>query len=275
MRGYGAARPLRRLGLTAALAVAMIAPGAVRSAADQSATDLAKLSQNPVADLVSVPFQNNTAYELGPRDRTQNVLNIQPVIPLSLGEDWLLITRTILPIVSQPSFARGQRRQNGTGDISFTGFVSPRAPAFGRLIWGAGPVVNVPTASDERLGFDAWGAGMSAVGLVSQGPVVAGVLVNNVWSLEGESFSNFLLQYFLNYNLPKGWYLSSAPIMTANWKADDDAWTVPVGGGFGKVHRFGGLPPVNVGFQAYYNVEKPKFGADWSTRAQITILLPK
>jgi len=252
----------------------LLALGATNASADSSESELAKQTQNPVANLISVPFQNNTSYNSGPRDRTQNVMNIQPVIPLELSDDWMLITRTIFPIVSQPSTMPGQSRQDGIGDTLFTGFLSPKKPAFGSLIWGLGPVVNIPTASDDRLGADLWGAGLSGLVLTMQGPFVVGALVSNVWNLEGKDFSRFLLQYFINYNLPGGWYLSTSPIITADWEASDNAWTVPVGGGFGKVHRFGKLP-VNLSFQAFYNAEKPKFGADWSTRFQIQFLFPK
>ena len=252
----------------------LLAIGATNASADSSESELAKQTQNPVANLISVPFQNNTSYNSGPRDRTQNVMNIQPVIPLELSDDWMLITRTIFPIVSQPSTMPGQSRRDGIGDTLFTGFLSPKKPAFGSLIWGLGPVVNIPTASDDRLGADLWGAGLSGLVLTMQGPFVVGALVSNVWNLEGRDFSRFSLQYFINYNLPGGWYLSSAPIITADWEASGNDWTVPVGGGFGKVHRFGKLP-VNLSFQAFYNAEKPKYGADWSTRFQIQFLFPK
>jgi hypothetical protein len=243
-------------------------------AQESSESDLAKKTQNPVSNLISLPFQNNTSYDYGPRERTQNVMNIQPVIPLSINHEWNLITRTIFPIVSEPSTVPGQDRQNGTGDTTFTAFLSPKEPAFGSLIWGAGPIFNIPTASDDRLGADLWGMGISAVGLTIQGPIVAGAIVSNTWNLEGEDFSRFLLQYFVNYNLANGWYIVSSPIMTADWEADDDAWTIPVGGGFGKVHRFGNLP-VNLSVQAFYNAEKTKFGGDWSSRLQVQFLFPR
>jgi hypothetical protein len=243
-------------------------------AQESSESDLAKKTQNPVSNLISLPFQNNTSYDYGPRERTQNVMNIQPVIPLSINDEWNLITRTIFPIVSEPSTVPGQDRQNGTGDTTFTAFLSPKEPAFGSLIWGAGPIFNIPTASDDRLGADLWGMGISAVGLTIQGPIVAGAIVSNTWNLEGEDFSRFLLQYFVNYNLANGWYIVSSPIMTADWEADDDAWTIPVGGGFGKVHRFGNLP-VNLSVQAFYNAEKTKFGGDWSSRLQVQFLFPR
>jgi hypothetical protein len=242
--------------------------------AEDSDTELAKQTQNPVADLISVPIQNNMSYGAGPRERTQNVLNIQPVIPINVTEEWNLITRTILPIVSQPSFVRGQDRETGIGDTTLSIFLSPKKLAFGKLVWGAGPVFNVPTASDDRLGSDKWGSGLTAVALVMGKSLVAGALVNNVWSLEGESSSQFLIQPFLNFNFPRGWYVSAAPIVTANWDADDNAWLVPVGGGFGKLQRIGRLP-VNLSVQAFYNAEKPKFGPDWSTRLQVQFLFPK
>lgn len=240
----------------------------------ESESELAKRTQNPVADLVSVPFQAATSYRVGPRERAQNVLNIQPVVPFGVNESWNVITRTILPIVSQPSFVRGQARQDGIGDISVSTFLSPSKPAFDRLIWGAGPVIVLPTASDDRLGADQWGAGLTAVALVAQGPIVTGALVNNVFSLEGRTFSQFLLQPFFAYNFPGGWYTTSSPIVTADWSRADDAWLVPVGGGFGKVHRFGKLP-VNLSVQAFYNAEKPQFAGDWSTRFQLQLLFPR
>ncbi len=258
-------------GLTVVLAAAF---ASAKSAAEVSESDLAKQTQNPVANLISVPFQANTTYRAGPRERTQNVLNIQPVIPLSLSDEWNLITRTIFPIVSQPSFARGQNREDGIGDTTISGFFSPKAPAFGHLVWGVGPVVTLPTASDKQLGYDQWGTGLTGVALVSHGATVFGALVNNVWSLEGRTFSQFLLQPFLNYNFPGGWYVTSAPIITADWSREDNAWLVPVGGGFGKIVRLGKLP-INLSAQAFYNAERPQAAGDWSTRFSVQLLFPK
>ncbi len=256
------------------LAISLTLTTATVGAEELSEQELAKQTQNPVSNLISVPFQNNTSYKSGPRERTQNVLNIQPIIPVNLNEDFILITRTILPIVSQPSTARGQDRQNGIGDTSLSLFLSPKKPLFGGLIFGGGPIINIPTASDDALGADSWGTGLTAVGLTMQGPIVAGMLISNTWSLEGEDFSRFLVQPIFNFNFSGGWYLTSVPVITADWEAEDDEWTVPVGGGFGKLHRFGKLP-VNIQFQAFYNAEKPKFGADWSTRFQVQLLFPK
>jgi hypothetical protein len=266
-----------------ALAVSLLLVGVQRepllAAEQQSAEELAKKVQNPVADLISVPLQNNFNFNVGPEDGLQYVLNVQPVIPIKLSGDWNLITRTIVPIISQPGFSPGQDRVNGIGDIQFTGFLSP-ANSEG-LIWGAGPVVQFPTNSNDRLGNDRWGLGASAVALkLSKGsPWVYGALINNIWSVSGSdsdpSYSNFLIQPFLNYNFKGGVYLSSAPIITADWKADSgDRWTLPLGGGVGKIVRFGRLP-VNLQLQAYYNVVTPDNGADWQLRFQVQFLFPK
>jgi hypothetical protein len=143
---------------------------------------------------------------------------------------------------------------------------------------GVGPVVLLPTATDDALGSDKWGVGPTVVVLTMSGKWVMGSLFSNVWSFTGsgdEDINLFTWQYFINYNLPNGWYLTSAPIMTANWEADSsDKWTIPVGGGIGKVFRIGKLP-ININSQAYYNVAKPDYGPDWSIRLQVQLLFPK
>ncbi len=235
---------------------------------------LAKASQNPVADLVSVPIQHNANLQFGPDDDYQSVTNIQPVLPFKVSEDWNLITRTILPIVSQPGLVPGEDRKTGLGDTSFTAFLSPSAAS--DITWGAGPVFLLPTSTDDRLGADEWGAGASAVVLIMPGSWVIGSLVSNVWDINGDIDINlFTWQYFINYNFKGGWYFTSAPIMTADWEADsDDRWTVPVGGGFGKIFRLG-KQPMNANVQAFYNVEAPDIVGDWSIRAQLQFMFPK
>jgi hypothetical protein len=241
---------------------------------EDATAELARAVQNPVASMISVPFQNNTNFNFGPLEKTQNVLNIQPVIPFALNEDWNLITRTILPVVSQPAFTPMQDRKFGLGDTVFSAFLSPRDS--GQLIWGVGPALLLPTSTDDRLGAGEWGAGPSVVVLTVQGPWVVGSLFSNVWSFTGDEQVNlFTWQPFVNYNLDDGWYLTSAPIITANWEADGgNTWTVPFGGGVGKIFRIG-KQPMNTSLAAYYNVEQPDFGADWQLRFQIQFLFPK
>jgi len=240
--------------------------------------ELAKAAQNPVADLISLPFQNNTNFGYGPDDETQNVLNIQPVVPFHLSENWNLITRTIAPLIYQPEVVEGTGDEFGLGDINLTAFFSPKSPTKG-IIWGVGPIFVFPTATDEKLGSEKWSAGPSAVALTIQGPWLYGALINNVWSFAGDNdrddVNAMLLQPFVNYNLPEGWYLVSSPIITANWEADsDNTWLVPVGGGVGKIFRIGNQP-MNAQIQAFYNVEKPEMVGDWTLRFQLQFLFPK
>jgi hypothetical protein len=246
--------------------------------AEMSAEELAKMTQNPVANLISVPFQNNTNFNVGPQKGTQNILNIQPVIPITVNEDWNVITRTILPVISQPPSTSFDDRVFGLGDLQLSAFVSP-ANSEG-LIWGVGAIAQAPTNTNAVLGNERWGLGPTAVilRLEKGSPWVYGFLVNNVWSVSSSgsspSYSNFLLQPFLNYNFPGGMYLTSAPIVTANWQASGDKWTVPLGGGVGHIFHLGRLP-VNTQLSAYYNVARTDDGASWQLRFQVQLLFPK
>ena len=247
------------------------------STTSASTQDLAKATQNPVSDLISLPFQNNMNFGFGPNDKLQNVLNIQPVIPITLNNNWNLITRTILPVISQPALTAAGDRKNGLGDLTFTAFLSPKNS--GSFIWGSGPVFLFPTATPDELGSKKWGIGPSFVGLIMQGDWVYGALISNIWSYAGDNsrpdVNVMTLQPFINYNLPKGWYLTTSPIVTANWEASSsNEWTVPIGGGVGKIFRIG-KQPLNAQIQAYDNVVTPKFGAGWTLRLQLQFLFPK
>jgi len=258
------------------------------SAADSG--DLAKASQNPVGNLVSLPFQNNTSFGIGPNDAISNVLNIQPVYPVGLSKKWNLINRGIVPVIYREEVlpALGLGDATGLGDISYTGFISPAQP--GKLIWGVGPSFLLPTATEDRWASDKWSAGAGVVVLAMPGHWVLGVLVQNVWSFAGDSnaddVNQLLLQPIINYNFSKGWYFTSVPVITANWEAaSDNRWTVPVGGGFGKIMKWG-KQPVDLSLAAFYNVEQPNplvgqgvnldnQGETWTLRLQIKLLFPK
>jgi hypothetical protein len=261
----------------ALFAAALLA--AMPAAAELSAEELAKIAQNPVGNLISVPFQNNTNLNFGPEKGTQNILNIQPVIPFDIDKDWNIITRTILPVISMPALAPGDDRTNGIGDLQLSAFLSPANP--GEWIWGIGAIAQMPTNSNAELGNKNWGLGPTFVVLhLDKGdPWVYGVLVNNVWSLssdkQGGAYNNGLIQPFLNYNFEGGLYLTSGPILTVDWKADSNQrWTVPLGGGVGKIFHLGKLP-VNTQVSAYYNVVRPDTGANWQIRAQVQLMFPK
>jgi hypothetical protein len=259
------------------LTLAPAAPAESGGGGAESQEALARAAQNPVANLISVPFQNNFNFGVGPNEVCQYVLNIQPVIPISLSEDWNLITRTIMPIINQPSPAPGIPNASGLGDINPSFFFSPAKS--GKLIWGVGPTFSFPTATDSLLGNGKWCAGPAVVALTMHKQWVIGALANQQWSFAGwgnQDVSAMLIQPFINYNLPHGWYLTSAPIITANWKADsDNRWTVPIGAGVGKIQRFGKLP-LNIQLAAYWNAETPKdMGADWQLRFQVQFMFPK
>ena len=273
------ARPL------AALALAALLPGLLPAVAEPTTPEaeaqseakteaLAAEAQNPISNLISVPFQNNLTPGMGPNaDQTLNLLNIQPVVPFALSKDLTLVTRTILPVLSQPTAAG---TQNGIGDLNPSFFLVPK----GKGAWtlGFGPTLVLPTASSDSLGSGKWSAGPAAVAVYSKGPWVAGALLNNVWSFAGDSdrgaVSAFLLQPFINYNLSNGWYLVTSPIVTANWRAaSGDQWIVPVGGGVGRVFRLGSQP-INASLQAFANVVKPDNFGDVTIRAQVQFLFP-
>ncbi len=238
---------------------------------EASEDELAKKTQNPVADLMSFPFQNNTNF--GYAGGTQNVLNFQPVVPVGLGEHWLLINRAIFPITWQPGLDPGQGTVFGLGDTIYQPLFSPRGGQ--KFIWGAGPAVLLPTATNDQIAFGGkFGAGPTAVVLTIQGPWVIGVLGTQLWSFDGD-VTLTTLQPFINYNLPGGWFVSSAPLISATWEAPaDNTWTIPVGGGIGKVQKIGPLP-FNLAAQAYWNAMKPDIGPDWSLRLVIALLLPR
>ena len=261
-----------------AISLALVAPAAADEAADGAKKEgdteaLARAAQNPVADMISIPFQDDIGFGYGPGNKgTQNVLNIQPVIPLHVTEDWNVITRTILPIVSQPSFTGGAGT-TGLGDLTVTAFLSPANP--GGVIWGVGPVASFPTATSPFTGSQStWGLGPSAVALAMPGHWVLGVLVNQIWSVAGASASQMLIQYFVNYNFEGGWYLTTSPILTADWNAAaGQQWVVPFGAGGGKIFRIGKLP-FNGNVSAYYNAVRPDVGPEWTLRVQLALLLP-
>ena len=248
---------------------------AVQEAAQEAQTEaLATEAQNPISNLVSVPFQYNLTPGIGPNeDQTQSLLNIQPVVPFSLSPDLTLVTRTILPVLSQPTAAGNQ---NGIGDLNPSFFFVPKPR--GAWTLGFGPTLLLPTATDQSLGSGQWGAGPAGVAVYTKGAWVAGALVNQIWSFAGDrdraAVGAFLVQPFVNYNLPGGWYLVSSPIITANWQRANNPWILPVGGGFGRVFRVG-RQPMNASLQAYGNVIKPDGFGDVTVRAQLQFLFPK
>ncbi len=241
-------------------------------------TELAKQLQNPISDLVSIPFQNNTNFNYGPHQGTQDILNIQPVVPFKLNDYWSVITRTILPLIWQPSLQPSQTVPFGLGPTTVSAFLTPKH-SFGGWVLGAGPVVQLPTISSATLGSNVWGGGPGVVAVHVGGKFVYGALVNNVFSFGGTSgpagtrYNSFTFNPFINYNFGQGWFIGTVPIITANWlTSGDKAWTLPVGAQAGRLIKLGGKLPVNLVVGAYYNALRPQYGSTWQLRTQVAFI---
>lgn len=280
-------RPITALGAAAALAFwpaphALADPAEAGPPADpvyeNADADLARDLANPVASLISLPVQLNIDRGIGPDDDgTRTTTNFQPVLPFSLNAEWNLISRTIMPVVSQSDVAPGSGSQFGLGDVVQTVFLSPSRPTAGGLIWGVGPVMLLPTATDDRLGTEKWGAGPSAVALLQRGPWTAGALANHVWSFAGADdraeVNRSLIQPFVSYTTPDAWTFSLQSESVHDWEAD--AWAVPVNVSASKLVRLGKLP-VNLQAGLGYWVESPAGGPEGVRfRLQATVLLPR
>jgi len=261
-----------KIGIIVTLLFLMMSP--LANAQDDVKENLSQQAANPLADLMSFPFQNNLNINYGEYNRNTNILNIQPVIPFASGR---IITRTIIPIVRIPDFTSDDGiAASGLRDIVFTAFYAPSNQPF---TWGFGPVLEIPTGGAEK-GTQKWSAGPSFVALLQPGDWTFGVLVNNAWSFAGKEeradVNHMLLNLFIVRQLGKGWYVNSAPIITADWTADEDnKWIVPIGAGGGKLVMLGGKLPLNLQTQLYYNIVRPDFGPEWQWRFQAQILLPK
>ncbi len=247
-----------------------------------------KDAQNPIASVISLPLQENWNFGIGAADRTQNVFNIQPVFPLGISKDWNLIMRFVTPIIYQPyavpvAQPSGppvlyQTGAYGLGDMEPQFYFSPKKHH--TITWGAGPIFLVPTATYHLLGFEKFGLGPTFVALAQPKFGTIGVLVNNIWSVAGHSdrpnVNLFYLQPFLNYNLKHAWYLSlQTSGITANWaNHGGPRWTVPIGGGPGRVWRIG-QQAVNVQTFFFGNVVHPPNASPWTFRMAFTLLFPK
>ena len=240
--------------------------------------NLARQLTNPVAALISVPLQLNYNSDIGPADDgRQWVLNVQPVIPFSLNEDWNLISRTILPIVDQQDVFPGAGSQTGLGDTIQSLFFSPAAPTAGGWIWGAGPVFLLPTGTDDLLTTDKWGVGPTAVALRQQGPWTSGLLGNHIWSVAGDSdrrdISTTFLQPFLLFTTPTAWTYGLQSESTYDW--ENSEWQVPIRGVVSKVTRIGNQL-VSLGGGVNYWLESPENGPEgWGLRFSLTLLFPR
>lgn len=246
--------------------------------AQDQAADLAKQLSNPVAALISVPFQLNFDQDIGPAEEGDRwTLNVQPVVPIGLNKDWNLISRTILPITSQDDIFPGAGSQSGLGDVVQSVFFSPKDPTSSGWIWGAGPVFLLPTGSDDLLTADKWGTGPTAVVLKQQGPWTYGALANHLWSFAGDEdrrdVNATFLQPFLSYTSPTAWTFSLNSESTYDWEGEE--WNVPVNALVSKVTKVGSQL-VSVGGGLRYWADSPDSGAEGlGVRLVVTLLFPK
>ena len=245
--------------------------------------DLRAATQNPISSLISVPFKLNFDYGADNGDGT--ILNIQPVYPITKG-DWNYVSRVILPVASvdgaistpeNPSPSGGTDNASGVGDTKYSLYLSPVKT--GKVIWGAGPSVMLPTAKEDQLGSGRLSAGVTGVALSQVKWGSMGILGRQLWSIDSDDeradVNQSLIQPFVNYNLDAGWYLLTDMSWTANWEASSSQrWTVPVGGGGGRIYKIGGQA-VNNRLEAYYNVERPDAAPEWSWSFTFQFLFPK
>ena len=260
------------------LAACVISAQAQEASQADQAAELAKKLANPVAALISVPLQYNYDEYGGANDgASKSVLNIQPVVPLSISADWNLIIRTIVPIVDQRDFPLAEMNESGLGDVVQSFFFSPKAPVGGWIL-AAGPVGLYPTASEEVLGGEQWGAGPTALALTQRGPWTAGALVNHSWSVDGEDdradVDMTLIQPFLSYIVQKTKTTFGVNTeSTYDWEGE--AWAIPVNLTVAQMFKIG--PQImQLQLGARYWAESPDGGPeDWGVRAQLTFLFPK
>jgi hypothetical protein len=240
--------------------------------------ELAQELSNPLADLMSIPFQMNYDRDIGTGDDGWKLqTNIQPVIPFTLNADWNLISRTIIPVIDQKDIFPGAGSQFGLGDINLSLFFSPRKPTSGGITWGIGPVLLLPTATDDLLGADKWGAGPAVVALTIRGPWTVGFLANHIWSYAGDSdrqdISTTFLQPFAAYTWPSAWTVSVQSESSYNWKTEK--WSIPINAAVSKLVRWGKLP-VSLQAGVGYWAESPETGPEgFRFRLQATFVLPK
>jgi hypothetical protein len=244
----------------------------VGSAPEKESDSAAKdAAENPVAAAISLPLQNNTYYGVGPDRRAENALLLEPVVPIRISENWMVISRTIMPVVVVPRLSSAVEVDYGLSNIQPQFYLSP--VHVGKFIWGVGPQLWLPTATDHKLGINKWGGGPTTVGLYRSGHWLGGALINNEFAGVNHVHENLMtINWFLYYNFKHGWYVLSTPIVTADWTAErNKRWTVPVGGGAGKLFKMGSQP-LNARAEFFNDVRTTTGGTDWQMQTQLQFL---
>jgi hypothetical protein len=256
------------------LHAATVAP-TVTTSADAQQAKLAMELNNPVAALISMPLQSNWDFGIGPNDAYQYTLKVQPVIPIAINEEWNIISRTILPVIDAESPAPGIDSVSGLGNTTQSFFLSPEKKTEDGLIWGAGPIILVPTATDDLLGSNRWGAGPTALALKQTDGWTYGILANQLWSFGGggvDATNATYLQPFISYTTKTHTTFALNSESTYDWESSQ--WSIPLNLMVSQLVKIGELP---VQFQAGIRnyVEGPDDGPNWGLRFTVTFLLPK
>jgi len=265
---------IRAAPFAGAAMLCVIVPALPASADEAGEASLAMKLSNPVAALISVPMQLNYDQDIGPVDDGDRwLLNVQPVIPFDLNDDWNLISRTILPVVRQSDIFPGAGSQTGIGDTVQSVFLSPSK--VGSVIWGAGPVFLLPTATETALGAGKWGAGPTFVALKQQDGLTMGMLANHIWSFAGpddrQNVSATFVQPFVSFTTKEATTYGATLETTYDWKRD--TWTIPLNLTVAQLVRLG-KQPAQVGIGGRYYVESPAGGPDWGLRLNFVLLFP-
>lgn len=258
-----------------ALLVSAACLSSIHAQETSSADDLAKQLANPVASLISVPLQANWDFGIGVNDATRFTLNVQPVIPLSLTDDWNLIIRTVLPVIDAEAPAPGLEDAFGLGDTTQSFFLSPKEPVSGWIL-AAGPVMLWPTATDDLLGSGQWGAGPTALALKQTGGLTYGVLANHIWSFAGdggrEDVNVTFLQPFISYITETKTTFTVNAESTYDWERAQ--WSVPVNFVVSQMFKISSQP-VQASIGGRWHAEGPDGGPEWGLRAGLTFLFPQ
>lgn len=270
-----------RIPITALLGMAILAAAPVWAAEEDDQAELAKKLNNPISNLISVPIQNNWDFGFGPANAMRFTSNVQPVIPVSIAEDWNVIVRTILPIIYAQSPVKGGLDHHGLGDTTQSFFLSPKQEV-GGWVMGAGPVLLYPTATDSALGSEKYGAGPTFVVLKQQSGWTVGMLGNQIWSITGnndrENVSATFLQPFVAYTTKMYTTLTVNTESTYNWKATETRWTIPINLMVSQVLKIAGQPlSFQLGYRYYADNpnSRPDSGPDMGIRFAVVFLFPK
>lgn len=263
------------------LAASINAQSAPGGGGDGNAADLAQKLSNPVASLISVPLQFNYDSNIGPLERGRRLtMNLQPVVPVSISDDWNMISRTILPVTHQNDIGPGTGSQFGLGDVTQSLFFSPKAPTSSGVIWGVGPAFLIPTATDDLLGSKKWGLGPTAVVLKQSHGFTYGFLANQIWSVasvknnsDRAPVSSLFLQPFVSFTTPTAWTYGVNAESSYDWHAHQAA--VPLNFSVGKLMRFGKQPVSFTGDVRYWVATSDASPHGWGFRFVTTFLFPK